>query len=121
MSAPARCTRGEVPVPQEAGAMKQQLRGQRGHRTMQTVGRRSVLSALALAAGVPVLGTGRAAGRTTTGPAHRTCDVVVIGAGLSGLSAARTLVRQGVEVLVLEAQDRVGGRLLTSHISDGTF
>ena len=38
-------------------------------------------------------------------------DVVVIGAGLSGLHAAALLEAQGLNVLVLEAQDRVGGRI----------
>jgi len=46
-------------------------------------------------------------------------DVVVIGAGLSGLSAARRLRAEGVETLVLEARDRVGGRTLNHPIGDG--
>src|SRR5690242_6287459 len=46
-------------------------------------------------------------------PAH----VVVIGAGASGLSAARALHRSGVRVTVLEARDRTGGRILTIHDS----
>lgn len=40
-------------------------------------------------------------------------DVVVVGAGLSGLVTARDLVRGGAQVLVLEAADRVGGRSMT--------
>jgi monoamine oxidase len=42
-------------------------------------------------------------------------DVAVIGAGVSGLLAARELRRSGLEVVVLEARDRIGGRILTLH------
>uniref|UniRef100_A0A8D0EEU0 Amine oxidase n=2 Tax=Salvator merianae TaxID=96440 RepID=A0A8D0EEU0_SALMN len=41
------------------------------------------------------------------------CDVVVIGAGISGMSAAKLLFESGVNVVVLEARDRVGGRTHT--------
>lgn len=47
-------------------------------------------------------------------------DVIVVGAGLSGLCAARELVRQGKKSLVLEARERVGGRMVRkSVIEDG--
>lgn len=43
-------------------------------------------------------------------------DVVVVGAGVAGLTAARLLDRQGVSLLVLEARDRVGGRTLSQRV-----
>jgi monoamine oxidase len=46
-------------------------------------------------------------------------DVLVVGAGLAGLVAARDLVDGGASVVVLEARDRVGGRLLNEPIGDG--
>ncbi len=42
--------------------------------------------------------------------------VLVIGAGVAGLTAARTLVDRGHEVTVLEARDRIGGRTWTANI-----
>jgi monoamine oxidase len=48
-------------------------------------------------------------------------DVVVVGAGLSGLCAARRLRAQGASVVVVEARDRVGGRTRTEQIGLGTF
>lgn len=46
-------------------------------------------------------------------------DVAVVGAGLSGLVAARLLSAKGVRPLVLDARTRVGGRLLNQAIDDG--
>jgi monoamine oxidase len=44
-------------------------------------------------------------------------DVVVVGAGFAGLSAARDLARGGHDVVVLEGRDRVGGRSATTTIA----
>ncbi|MBC7281009.1 FAD-dependent oxidoreductase [Hoeflea sp.] len=42
-------------------------------------------------------------------------DVIIIGAGMAGLSAARALNERGAATLVLEARDRIGGRIWTSN------
>jgi monoamine oxidase len=47
-------------------------------------------------------------------PSKRT-DIVIIGAGVAGLAAARRLHEQGVRAIVLEARRRIGGRVLTRH------
>lgn len=41
--------------------------------------------------------------------------IIVVGAGIAGLTAAKTLMQKGHEVLVLEARDRIGGRIWTSQ------
>lgn len=51
----------------------------------------------------------------------RQADVVIVGAGLAGLAAARMLTAAGVEVIVLEARERVGGRVYTRAASHGTL
>jgi monoamine oxidase len=43
-------------------------------------------------------------------------DVVIVGAGVAGLAAARELVASGVKVAILEARNRIGGRIQTLHI-----
>ncbi|MEO7020005.1 MAG: NAD(P)/FAD-dependent oxidoreductase [Ktedonobacteraceae bacterium] len=45
--------------------------------------------------------------------------IVIIGAGLAGLTCARELVREGQRVLVLEASEQAGGRLRTDRHEDG--
>lgn len=51
--------------------------------------------------------------KRTESQAPKVNDVIVIGAGLSGLSAAKVCHDKGLNVLVLEARDRVGGRTLS--------
>jgi monoamine oxidase len=50
---------------------------------------------------------------------RRRADVIVVGAGLAGLTAARKLKAAGKSVIVLEAQHRVGGRTLNEKIAPG--
>jgi monoamine oxidase len=47
--------------------------------------------------------------------------VIVVGAGLAGLAAADSLHRAGAEVVVLEARDRVGGRVWSRELSNGAI
>jgi phytoene dehydrogenase-like protein len=44
-------------------------------------------------------------------------DVLIIGAGLAGLSCARKLESLGISYLLLEASDTVGGRVRTDQVS----
>jgi len=53
--------------------------------------------------------------------AARSADVIVVGAGLAGLTAARRIAQAGRSVLVLEARDRVGGRTLNHTLASGAY
>ncbi|MFC8347769.1 flavin monoamine oxidase family protein [Streptomyces sp. NPDC057280] len=84
--------------------------------TERQLSRRSLLGAAgAGAAGLTASTAGTAAAAT------RTADVCVVGAGLAGLTAARDLVAAGTSVVVLEARDRVGGRVLNLSLANGGF
>jgi len=48
-------------------------------------------------------------------------DVIVIGAGAAGLAAARSLAARSLQVIVLEARDRVGGRIWSDSSAHGAF
>lgn len=48
-------------------------------------------------------------------------DVIIIGAGYAGLTATHELLKAGKNVLVLEARDRVGGRVHTQRFGDGSY
>ena len=77
----------------------------------------------AAAAGVGVLTAGAfdgaAEAATVQGSLPTSVDVVVVGAGISGLVAARQVARSGRSVLVVEARDRVGGRVLNHELRSG--
>jgi monoamine oxidase len=89
---------------------------------MVSVPRRDFVRLVALA-----LPASLAAGCGDTGPeqaatsapvpasTERTADVLVIGAGIAGLRAAEVLVGNGRRVIVLEARDRLGGRIYTDR------
>jgi len=68
-------------------------------------------------------GTGAALDRADalglTGSLPRQVDAVVVGGGISGLVAAREAARGGADVLLVEARDRVGGRVLNHRLTSG--
>jgi monoamine oxidase len=90
--------------------------------------RRGLLTGAAAGAAAATVGSAsisRAAGapESAAGDTRRriTVDVVIVGAGLAGLTAARQLTRAGKSVVILEARDRVGGRVQGHPLGDGQF
>ena len=80
--------------------------------------RRQLLGATG-ALGLTVLGNQLQSKAAEADPSHSTVDVVVVGAGLSGLIAARQLHRQGLKIHILEARDRTGGRMIRQTTRTG--
>jgi monoamine oxidase len=60
------------------------------------------------------------AGSASASQAERSADVCVIGAGYAGMAAAWALRKAGRSVIVLEARPRIGGRIWSTKLSDGT-
>jgi monoamine oxidase len=85
--------------------------------------RREFLKAGAiLTAGAGVLKAGVASGQaSTTESVCSGADVIVVGAGFAGMVAAYRLMKAGRSVIVMDAQNRVGGRSWSTTLSDGTF
>src|SRR6476619_2084739 len=82
----------------------------------QPISRRRLLGTTA-AAGLGAM-LNRVPGAFAAGPL-RTADVVVVGAGFAGLTAALRVQQAGRSVIVLEARNRVGGRALNRPIGGG--
>ncbi|MEM1281060.1 MAG: FAD-dependent oxidoreductase, partial [Cyanobacteria bacterium P01_H01_bin.152] len=79
---------------------------------MPTINRRSFVSLLAV---MPFLSRVRKHALAKAGPDQTHYDTIVIGAGAAGLAAARTLQDANRSVLLLEARDRLGGRVHTDY------
>lgn len=77
--------------------------------------RRSLLQLSSALAGTTLLPSSPAVARAQKG--RKT--VLVLGAGMSGLTAALALLRRGHDVKVIEYQNRVGGRLLSLPLKGG--
>ncbi|HKD63402.1 MAG TPA: FAD-dependent oxidoreductase [Candidatus Acidoferrales bacterium] len=81
-----------------------------------TLTRRQALKVLGVGTGVAL--TPRiVASRLATSEEDKRADVIVVGAGFAGLTAARNLMREGRRVVVLEARDRVGGRVKAGKLA----
>src|SRR6266545_5166253 len=83
-----------------------------------TLTRRGFVAGAAATAAAAWMPTSAAAKRKRR---RLSADVCVVGAGLAGLTTARQLVREGRDVVVLEARNRVGGRTLNEPVAPGVI
>ena len=81
------------------------------------ISRRGLLGGAA--SGAAGIALGSVAGAGARPRATRNAEVVVVGAGLAGLAAARRIAARNHSVAVLEARDRVGGRTLNHRLGGG--
>jgi monoamine oxidase len=83
--------------------------------------RRRLIGTAATGAAVATIPGAQRAAAASAATITRSADVVVVGAGLAGLTAAREIVKAGRSAVVLEARDRVGGRVLTENLGNGDY
>ncbi|HEX3724639.1 MAG TPA: FAD-dependent oxidoreductase [Pirellulales bacterium] len=81
--------------------------------TRRTFVRAAAAAAAQLPTGLVARGGAQLPRNSETGAEKKRVDVLVIGAGAAGLATARALVDRGRDVLVIEARDRIGGRIWT--------
>ncbi len=93
--------------------------------SQEAISRRRFLGAGALAGAGALVGAGPAEARRAPRATHRRparkVEVVVVGAGFAGLTAARRLMHAGKSVMVIEARYRVGGRVFNHQLGGGVI
>jgi monoamine oxidase len=111
-----------------SGPRREARTGPPGPALPQDPARRHFLNGVAVAGAA---GASRALSRRPASPAAapavtpgarayaRTADVLVVGAGLSGLAAAWQIIKQGHSAVILEARDRAGGRMVRRPVIEG--
>ncbi|MEU3568919.1 NAD(P)/FAD-dependent oxidoreductase [Kitasatospora sp. NPDC036755] len=97
--------RGRIPTSADAGAGLD--------RSVPRVPRRTLLKAAGAATLATAAGAAVAPSAWAEGGGRTAFDVIVVGAGLAGVTAARELRAKGKQVLLLEARNRIGGRTWT--------
>jgi monoamine oxidase len=88
--------------------------------TDRQLSRRTLLGVAGLSVGGVAALAEKAAAGSLQGSLPAKVDVVVVGGGISGLVAARKVARRGRSVLLVEARERVGGRVLNHRLDDGS-